>query len=245
VPATDLLVDDHELVLVTPYVESLSLGEVLDRAKRARIGVPAPVAVRIVVDALSGLHAAHEARDAEGRRLGIVHGDVSPRNLIVGTDGFTRIVDFGASRSGRPTHSTGVLEGSLPYMAPEQMMGRALDRRADVYAAGVVLHEALSGRSPFPVGDVADTVLSVVVGLGAQPSSRTSGIPPQIARVIAGAVHRSPEARFSTAERFADSLARACPPARRREVAALVERAGSRLLETRRERLRRADHASA
>src|SRR5687767_6563935 len=133
----DVLAVDGELTLVMEYVHGESLA-VLLRAARARGEVvPPPVAVQIVREVLAGLHAAHEARSEAGEPLGLVHRDVSPQNILVGLDGAARVFDFGiAKAAGRYQETaTGQLKGKVSYMAPEQLLGQAVDRRADVFAA--------------------------------------------------------------------------------------------------------------
>src|SRR5205823_13755315 len=104
--------------------------------------------VRVLCDALGGLHAAHEAVDFDGTGLGVVHRDVSPHNLFVTVEGQTKVLDFGIAKLHRSLVETevGTVKGKLRYMAPEQIAGGKLDRRADVYAAGVILWEALAGE---------------------------------------------------------------------------------------------------
>src|SRR6202040_1004802 len=110
--------------------------------------VPLSIASAIVIGALHGLHAAHEATSDQGTPLGIVHRDVSPHNVLVGVDGLARVIDFGVAKAAGRVQTTraGVVKGKLPYMAPEQLAGQETSRLADLYAAGVVLWEMLTGR---------------------------------------------------------------------------------------------------
>src|SRR5262249_16643787 len=114
--------------------------------------LPPALAVRIVLDACAGLHAAHELVADDGRPLGFVHRDVSPQNVLVGVDGVARLTDFGIAKcreAGAQPTTEGVLKGKLGYMAPEYVRGTAVDRRADVFALGVVLWEALASKRLF------------------------------------------------------------------------------------------------
>jgi eukaryotic-like serine/threonine-protein kinase len=241
IPVTEVVRDNGELALVLPYVESLSLAEILLAARRARRLLPLPVVARIMSDILAGLHATHEARDVDGHPMRIVHGDVSPRNVIVGTDGFSRVVDFGIARvAGREGPHSERLEGTFGYMAPEQLLHKEFDRRADVFAAGALLHEALTGRALFPASDEASVILGVLVGRIDGPSSLVARVPRALDGVTIRALRRRPDRRFTTAELFREALERACRPAPASRVAALVERLGRDTLEARRDRLRRA-----
>ncbi|HEX3344281.1 MAG TPA: serine/threonine-protein kinase, partial [Polyangiaceae bacterium] len=134
-------------------VEGDSVAALLRRRRQlgAR-GLPHGVAARIVADVLSGLHAAHELTDADGRALHIVHRDVSPQNVLVSVDGIAKIADFGIAKARlRLADETdaGQIKGKFAYMAPEQLERRTTDRRADVFSTGVMLWEALTGKRLF------------------------------------------------------------------------------------------------
>src|SRR5262249_52866271 len=136
-------------------------------------GISPHVAVALLVEVLYGLQAAHEATNEHGERLGIVHRDVSPQNVLVGTDGVARVVDFGVAKAIGRAHTTrgGQVKGKLPYMAPEQLRGTALDARADVYSAAVVLWETLAGRRLFE-GETEGAIVGMVLETAVAPPSR-------------------------------------------------------------------------
>src|SRR6202020_1325470 len=159
----DVESSEGELFVVLNYVHGASLSNIPTEARRA--GSPATPAIvgTILFGALEGLHAAHEARDAKGDPLELVHRDVSPHNVLVGTDGIARVLDFGVAKArGRAqTTRVGQLKGKLAYMAPEQLRGK-VTRRSDVFAASVVLWEALTGTRLFKgddEGGVINTIL--------------------------------------------------------------------------------------
>ncbi|MCW5837256.1 MAG: serine/threonine protein kinase, partial [Labilithrix sp.] len=139
-----------ELLLVMEYVDGESLSAL---ARQAKAPLPPPIVVAIVSEMLHGLHSAHEARSEDGQPLGIVHRDVSPQNVLVGADGVARLVDFGIARATgvRRGSSTGEgdLKGKLAYMAPEQIRREPVTRKTDIFAAGIVLWELLTGRRLF------------------------------------------------------------------------------------------------
>src|SRR5450432_1976245 len=142
-----------ELFLVMDYVPGESLARLMRLSSDLQHPVPLPIASAILVNVLDGLHAAHEATDDHGVALDIVHRDVSPHNVLVGSDGVARVLDFGVAKASNRLQTTreGKIKGKLSYMAPEHVTG-SVDRRTDVYAAGVVLWEALTGRRLF-LGD--------------------------------------------------------------------------------------------
>jgi serine/threonine-protein kinase len=234
VPVTDVVESEGELFLVLDYVESLSLSALLKAASSRAERIPPALLVRILADTLAGLHAAHEAVDLRGQRLELIHRDVSPQNIIVGLDGSSRLIDFGIAKAASRisvTHS-GALKGKLRYMAPEQIRQLPLDRRADVFAAGVVLFEALTGEKLFTGEDEGDIVLGILALELPAPSSRVPDLPVALDAVVARALARDRRERFQTAAEFQDALEHAVGAAPPREVTRLVERYGGAQLES-------------
>jgi serine/threonine-protein kinase len=181
-----------------------------------------PIVASLLVGALRGLHAAHEACDERGAPLGIIHRDVSPQNVMVGTDGLAHLIDFGTAKAvGRIAQTReGQIKGKLSYMPPEQLHGDEIDRRVDVYAAGVVLWEALTGGRLFRGKTDVETIAWISEGRVAAPSTRVPGIEPALDAVVMKAVARERDARFPTAEAMASALAAATRIASIEEVAA-------------------------
>jgi serine/threonine protein kinase len=247
VPVIDVAEANGELFLVLEYVESLSLAQLLAAAKVQGELLPPPVVSRIMSDTLAGLHAAHEALDMREVSMGIVHRDVSPHNILVDTHGISSIIDFGIAKAASrlSTTSTGQFKGKFRYMAPEQVKQQPLDRRADVFSAGVVLYEALTGRTLFRGENEGDTVLSVLVTEIPDPSSIAPGVSEQLDAVAHEALERRRDQRFATAARFREALEAACPPSTTDEVAAIVARLGGEMLARRREELQKALARSA
>jgi serine/threonine-protein kinase len=243
----DVVESEGELFLVLEYVESLSIRALVTAARDSGEALPPNVVVRVVADALAGLHAAHEAKDLRGNRLDLIHRDVSPQNIIVGVDGSSRLIDFGiAKATSRVSVTTsGVLKGKLGYMSPEQVRRRPLDRRADLFAAGVVLFEALTNRRLFDGEDEGDIVLSILIADIPAPSTLVPGLPAALDDVVTKALARDPDERYQTAAEFQEALERALPPARARDVTRTVERYGAVAFEERRSQLAASLHQAA
>ena len=148
VPVMDVGQSEDGFYLVMDYVDGASLSEVMKQCNP----LPRGIALRILSDVLQGLHAAHTAKDEKGRDLGIVHRDFSPQNILVGTDGRSRLTDFGIARATTRAEytRTGLVKGKVAYMSPEQAEGKALDARTDVWAAGVVAWEMFSAKRMYP-----------------------------------------------------------------------------------------------
>jgi phosphate transport system substrate-binding protein len=190
------------------YLDGQPLHKVLREA--ARIGAPLDplVSARIVADALSGLHSAHELRDYGGSPLGIIHRDVSPHNIFVTYDGQVKLVDFGIAkaRSNSTDTEVGVLKGKISYMAPEQALGGPTDRRSDIFAMGVVLWELLTGKRLMSGESNVATLHRVVSEPIAPPSLSSNGLDPELDVIAMKALNRDPEARFQTAAAMRDAL---------------------------------------
>ncbi|MCA9592453.1 MAG: serine/threonine protein kinase [Myxococcales bacterium] len=146
VSVTDVGEDEGGPFLVMEFVEGVSAARLI--ATRSVHPIPLTVALRVAKEVADGLHAAHELVSAEGEPLGLVHRDVSPSNILIGFDGVARVTDFGIAKALNQTSktATGVLKGKLGYLSPEQLRFEEPDRRADLFALGVVLFEMLTGK---------------------------------------------------------------------------------------------------
>jgi serine/threonine protein kinase len=211
----EVAVQDSEILLVMEYVEGAAVSSLI-RTLAARGDVmPAAVAVGILVDTLHGLHAAHQVRSDAGTLLNIVHRDVSPANILVGTDGVARVTDFGVAKAigGQQTTRDGRIKGKLGYMAPEQLAGRAVTRKTDLFAAAVVLWEILTGERLFRADADAETVTRVLFEPVRAPSQVRPSVSPSLDAVVLRALERDPTRRFATAEEMALALQAALLPA--------------------------------
>lgn len=235
VSTLDVVLAEKEVCLVLEYVHGLPLSTLLEAARAKKQQVPVGVALNIMVGALSGLHAAHTALSDAGEPLGIVHRDVSPQNILVGSLGVAQLVDFGVAKANQRLHEStgeGSLKGKLAYMAPEQLEGREVDARADIYAASVVTWELLTGRRFVSAREPA-AIVALVMSKSLEPPSRWSeACTPEVDRIVLQGLTRDRDQRFSTAEEMASALERAAPIASNRDVARWVESiAGDQLSE--------------
>jgi serine/threonine protein kinase len=222
VSVLDVANSSGALLLVMEYVHGLSLSQVMTLV--GADGLPPEIAAAIACGLLFGLHAAHEAKTDRGQPLELVHRDVSPQNVMLGADGVARVVDFGiASATARlTTTAQGQLKGKLSYMAPEQVRGEPLDRRADVFAAGIVLWEMLTARR-LVFGSPEARLNFILNGEVAAPSTFRPGLPAAIDEVVMRALARDRQQRFATTEQMAAAVMKAITPAHAFEVARWLE----------------------
>ncbi len=230
VPTLDVQESQDGLFLIMEYIEGASLHQILRAAGATPGAMPLGIVLRVMLDTLAGLHAAHELEDDEGNPLALVHRDVSPANVLLGTDGVARITDFGVARAEARLSSTrgGQLKGKLPYMPPEQLMNEGIDRRCDVYAAGAVMWEALIGRRLFQADSDGATLNMIMAGPSATPRQLDPTIPEVVDAACMRALAKSKEQRFATAADFSEALEQAAhtagvPIASTRVVASFVE----------------------
>jgi serine/threonine protein kinase len=191
------------LFMVLEWVPGDTLNSLV---RAAREPIAYGLAVRIIADACAGLHAAHEAIGPDGLPLGIVHRDISPQNILISIHGHAKVSDFGIAKARHQLHArtqTGEIKGKFAYIAPEQIRGAQVDRRADIYSMGCLLYVATTAQRPFGAG--ASALGKIVQGKYAAPSTLRDDYPPELERIIQKALSPSPNDRFGTAEemRFA------------------------------------------
>jgi len=207
--------------LIMEWIEGDDLGRLMRAVATTGRLLPLDVVAAIVCDVLSGLHAAHESRRDDGLVLDIVHRDVSPQNILVGIDGVTRVTDFGiAKATWRSQYSEhGAVKGKLGYLAPEQLEGRC-DRRSDIFAAGVVLWELLTGAR-MRSGDGVEVLIEILCKDAEAPSIHVADAA-SLDDIVLRALQRSPGDRFATAAEMCAAIRRVVTPAPADRVGAVV-----------------------
>jgi serine/threonine-protein kinase len=217
IAAQTLELGEHEgtLYLVMEWVDGEPLSDVLSSAQQAG-GIPHLVAVNLVSQVLRGLQAAHELCDDSGRPLDIVHRDVSPNNVLVSYTGIAKLVDFGIAQATNRRTSFGdsEIEGKFSYMAPEQVLGAAVDRRTDLFAVGVMLYLLTTGRHPFAGADSSEMLRNI---MSDEPPIRPSLLKASYSRtleaVVLKALEKDREGRWLSAEEMRLALQRGVPQA--------------------------------
>ncbi|MGH1344970.1 MAG: serine/threonine-protein kinase [Nannocystales bacterium] len=204
---TDFGQAGRDFFMVLEYVHGRGVNELLRTAAKAQ-GVPLDCALSIVTAVAGALHHAHEACDAEGAPLGLVHRDVSPSNILVSYDGAVKLVDFGIAKATSQAQATRsqAIKGKLAYMSPEQARGSALDRTADVFSLGVVLYELTTGRRCFFAEGEFALLNKVAEGKYLAPHKIVPSYPQGLAAIVNRALEVEPAARFPTARAFQTAL---------------------------------------
>ena len=201
--------------IVMDYVEGTSLAELRRELSAIGRAIDVRVAVRIVLDALGGLQAAHDLKDDNGKPLHIIHRDVSPHNILLGCDGRSHLTDFGIAKAEDriQTTRTHEVKGKLAYLAPERIDKRRMCTvQSDVFSMAVVLWECFAGRRLFR-GEEAVDILQDVMSAPI-PTLRQIGaqVPQPLDDVIARALSRDLDTRYATARDFAQAVERAAGP---------------------------------
>lgn len=230
----DVIETPDGLALVMEYVHGESLLTLLRLTRAAAADIPVRIGCALIASVLHGLHTAHSARDDAGSPLHIVHRDVSPHNILIGSDGVPRVLDFGIAKAlGRlRTTPQGEIRGKLGYIACEQLHAQPVDARTDIYGAAVVLWEVLTGVALFEGPSESAIVHRVLYDNVAAPSELRGEIPPALDAIVLRALRRDPSERFDSAREMALTLEREIGLASQSEVATwLQELAGERLQE--------------
>ena len=200
----DLGCIDNQYFIIMEYIDGTDVLHLLEQARLQGRRLPIGAALYGLAETLSGLHYAHTKLNRDGQPLGIVHRDVSPQNIMVTWDGRVKLVDFGIAKAQNRAQTTqhGIIKGKFYYMAPEQAQGHYVDARTDVYAAGMVLYEALAGRSPYD--DVPETELLRYVRRADFPpaSAYRPDLDPELSALVEVATQRNPKKRYSSAMEF-------------------------------------------
>jgi eukaryotic-like serine/threonine-protein kinase len=242
VATIDVIETETQICLVMEYVHGESLRR-LARAAMSQGGrVPRRIVAAIIIGALHGLHAAHEAKNERGEPLNMVHRDVSPHNIIVGTDGIARVIDFGIAKAKGQLRDTdvGTIKGKFAYMAPEQLVGANVNRSADIYAASVVLWELLTGRRLFG-SKIDSSVLERARVQIAPPSTFVPSLTPALDGIVLRGLAADPEQRFPSARELARAIEDCIAPASSADVGEWVERMAHERLEGRERELAEID----
>ena len=242
VQVVDVGDDASGTFLVMDYVEGETLSGLLKKTRKEGVPMPRPIALRILHDVLTGLHAAHELLDEDGAPLNVVHRDFSPQNVLVGTDGVARLTDFGIAKAASRltfTH-TGTVKGKVAYMAPEQARGLAVDRRCDVWAAGVVAWETLANQRLYPATEDLAVGMQLLTERPLPLDHVDATMPKAISDAVASALDPDLAARCPTAAALAERLIAGQEIADVATVARYVREASTEKLAERRARVAQA-----
>jgi eukaryotic-like serine/threonine-protein kinase len=239
VPTLDVVKSDGEIFIVMEYVAGEALSKLLKAAWARGARMPPRIAATIMSSVLHGLNAAHQTKDEHGRELGIVHRDVSPQNILVGADGTARVLDFGVAKAAGRLQTTrdGQVKGKIAYMPPEQLAGAPVNLQVDIYAAAVVLWEALAGRRLFDGETEAVVLARAIEGRVDPPSLHNPELDANADAVLMRGLSRDPTRRYGSAREMAIAIEQAIGLASPSAVGEWVETIAAQELAHRAERV--------
>ncbi|MFT4976024.1 MAG: tRNA A-37 threonylcarbamoyl transferase component Bud32 [Myxococcota bacterium] len=202
----DLGAVDGQYFMAMEYVHGLDLSRIISRARN--IGpVPIPLALFMVAEVLKALRFAHERTDEDGRVLSIVHCDMSPQNILISYAGEVKLTDFGISRAAfQAAEKHKVVRGKYAYMSPEQVDGKALDGRTDIFSLGIVLFELVTARRLFKMRSRDETLQRVRRAEVPSPRAFRPEISEDLEGILLRALSRRPEARYQSAGDMLEAL---------------------------------------
>ncbi len=197
---------DGQFYTVMEYLPGEDLRSVLRKLSMTKQWMPVHVAVGIVMQICAGLGFAHELTDTSGHPLDLVHRDVNPANIIITYGGEVKIIDFGVAKTNTTATVTGTIKGKIAYMPPEQVLARGVDQRSDIFSAGVVLWELLTGRRLFGRPTDAATLYAIMNDPVSPPSRYRPDVPRELDAIVMRALSRAPDDRHSTAQELSAAL---------------------------------------
>ena len=204
----DLGKEKDQYYIVMEYIDGADLFKVQQRASAKRISFPIALCAFVAREVARGLDFAHRLKDQDGRPLHIVHRDISPQNVLLSSSGAVKITDFGIAKAAHRAEQTqaGIIKGKYYYMSPEQAAGRLIDRRTDVFAAGILLYEMLVGEMLYYDEDL-DRLLAMVRRADiSPPSKKRHDIPQTLTDITMKALRKRADDRYQTAADFAAAL---------------------------------------
>ncbi|MBQ9816927.1 MAG: serine/threonine protein kinase [Proteobacteria bacterium] len=194
--------------LTMEYMDGLNCRELLTKNAEKNRTVPIDVAIYMIGQAALGLHAAHELKDKSGNPLNLVHRDISPENILFGTNGDIKICDFGIAKTSAMPDITpqDVIKGKFNYMSPEHAWGDKLDRRADLFSLAVIFYEATVGRSFYPTESISDTISCARMTIYELPKTINPNYPDDVDIALRKAFELDKKKRYATVLEFKEAL---------------------------------------
>ncbi|HEY8206806.1 MAG TPA: response regulator [Myxococcaceae bacterium] len=203
----DLGEERGELFIAMEFIPGLDLSRIARSCKRRGLRLPLGLVALVVRESCLALHYAHHYQDPSGRQGGIIHRDISPKNVMLTYSGNVKVIDFGiALAKNQLAQGPEVVRGTSAYMAPEQIQGRPLDGRADLFSAGIVLHELLVGQKLFRGETNVDILRAVLESPIAPPDAINPRVPAELSAVAMRALDRNPDKRFSSGKEMARAI---------------------------------------
>jgi eukaryotic-like serine/threonine-protein kinase len=209
VVVSDLGEIDDSYFMAMEYLRGQTMRTLQQKLNDAGKMLPPKFWARVLEYALDGLHYAHELRGDDGQLMGLVHRDFTPSNIMITYSGTVKVIDFGVAHVEAPTrHETrvGTIKGKIAYLAPEQCMAQPVDRRADVFAAGIVLWELLSRRKLFDGPSDTANIVAIMTEPIPRPGWGGQPVDPELERIVMKALQREPAHRFQTAAEMREAL---------------------------------------
>ncbi|MCA9540386.1 MAG: serine/threonine protein kinase, partial [Myxococcales bacterium] len=199
---------DNSYFISMEFVQGKDCRALFDRASTRGEHLPIPMCCHIIKEVCEALEYAHNKRNDRGEPLKLIHRDVSPQNILVSYEGEVKLIDFGIAKAAGKASKTqaGILKGKFSYMSPEQVRGKPIDKRSDLFSLAVCLYELLTLERCFQGESDFSTLEKVREVEVRKPTQINRAIPPELERIIYRGLARDPEQRYQSAAEFQDAL---------------------------------------
>jgi serine/threonine protein kinase len=204
----ELGITDRQHYIAMEYIAGRDLRQLIDGLNERNLRLPVAHAVYVATSLCAALDYAHRKTDLDGQPMNIIHRDVSPQNVLVGYDGAVKVADFGIAKAEHRLTETqsGSIKGKFGYMSPEQARGESIDRRSDIFAVGILLHEMMTGQKLFDGASDFSALQRVRDGDVASPAMGNPDVPPELERIVLRALAASPDDRYHWASELSEDL---------------------------------------
>lgn len=209
----DLGEDEQGLYVVMEFIAGQNLNQVVSVCAKKQHVLPLGFSVSVINDCAQALHYAHTYVKPSGESYPVVHRDVAQKNIMVGWDGQTKLLDFGIAKAANTLSRTkvGTVKGTAGYMSPEQVTGKPVDGRSDVFSLGVVLWEMVTGQRLFAAETELAEMKLILEGKVERPDEVEPVVPTPLADIIMKAVAREPADRWNSAKELSKAISARCP----------------------------------
>lgn len=204
----DFIVERSQYYMVMEYIPGRNMRDMVRAVKKKRRALPIDISLHVIAQVCEGLHYAHESKNQRGDDMRLIHRDINPQNVLLSYDGHVKIIDFGIAKTAIQHTVTlvGQIKGKYSYMSPEQVEGRTLDRRSDIFSLGLVLYQLVTGKKCFNIRNEVELLAAIVDCKFKPPREINPRLPAELEGIVLKCLSKDRDRRYSTTLMLRDAL---------------------------------------